>query len=122
MKIYLSHSSGYDYMIELYAPLKESLAREHDIFFPHDEHQDGVNSKDIITASDLIIAETSYPSTGQGIELGWASAASVPIVCMHKSSAKVSSSIRFISDTITEYSDEKEMLTKINELIKERER
>jgi len=115
MKIYLSHSSGYDYKAELYAPLKESLAQEHDIFFPHDEHEDGVDSKDIIANSDIVLAEVSYPSTGQGIELGWANRNRVPIICFYRSGAKVSSALRFISDRVIEYDNSTDMTEKLRQ-------
>lgn len=113
MKLYLTHSSGYDYQTELYKPLKESLAREHDIFFPHDEHTDGIKSKDIIPKCDAILAEVSYPSTGQGIELGWADANDVPIICFYRTGAKMSSALRFISDSFIDYKSEEEMINKL---------
>ena len=113
MKLYLSHSSGYDYTSELYEPLKNSLAKEHDIFFPHDTDSNGVNSKDVIPNCGLMLAEVSYPSTGQGIEIGWADANKVPIICFYRSGAKPSSAIQFTSDHIFEYSTSEEMITKI---------
>jgi hypothetical protein len=112
MQLYLAHSSGYDYKTELYEPLKKSLAKEHDIFFPHDEHDDGVNSKNVIPGCDAVLAEVSYPSTGQGIELGWADAANVPIICFYRTGAKISSALRFISGTIVEYDTIDDMIEK----------
>lgn len=40
-------------------------------------------TKDIIKTCDLMIAEVSLPATGLGIELGWAKAFKVPILCMY---------------------------------------
>jgi hypothetical protein len=114
MKLYLTHPSNYDYQTELYQPLKASLGKTHDIFFPHDEHPDGVLSKDIIPACDYVLAEVSEPSTGQGIELGWASAAGMPIVCFHRQGTKVSSSLRFITNQIFEYTDSEDMLATLS--------
>lgn len=113
MKLYLTHSSGYDYRGELYEPLKSSLGKEHDIFFPHDEHEDGIKSKDIIPASDAILAEVSYPSTGQGIELGWADASEVPIIGFYRSGANVSSALRFVALRLFEYESKEDMLQKL---------
>lgn len=114
MKLYLTHSSGYDYKNELYEPLKKSLSKEYDIFFPHDEHVDGVKSKDIIPTSYAILAEVSYPSTGQGIELGWADANNIPIICFYKSGVKISSALRFVSNRLVEYETEDDMIEKLN--------
>jgi hypothetical protein len=113
MKLYLSHSSGYNYKSELYEPLKSNLADEYDIFFPHDDHIDGVESKDILASSDVIIAEVSFPSTGQGIELGWADFQNKPIVCFYRSGSKVSSAIRFVSATVIEYESTADMIQKL---------
>ena len=73
MKIYISHSTGFDYQKELYEPIKNSeLYNSHEIIFPHDKSSEVSNSKEVIKGCDMVIAEVSYPSTGMGIELGWA--------------------------------------------------
>ncbi len=112
MKIYLSHSSGHDYETELYQPLRQ-LSVAHDIYFPHDEQNKGGESKEAITSSDLVLAEVSHPSTGQGIELGWASAQDIPIVCFHRTGSKVSSALQFISSGFIEYESTQDMVDKI---------
>ena len=72
MKIYISHSSKYDYINKIYNPIKEShLNQRNTFFFPHDNNNKVINTKDVISKYDLIIAEVSLPATGQGIELGW---------------------------------------------------
>src|SRR5258708_4223441 len=105
MKIYIAHSTNYDFKNELYVPLRNSaLNSQHDIVLPHENDtfiktKDIIREsdlviaetksdsliisfvliKDIIRESDLVIAETSYPSTGEGIELGWADSFKVPV-------------------------------------------
>lgn len=116
MKLYLTHPSNYDYQTELYEPLKRSIGQVHDIFYPHDEHADGVLSKDIIPACDLVLAEVSVPSTGQGIELGWASAAGVRIICFHRPDAQISSALRFVSQDVFTYTGTEDLLTRLAEL------
>ena len=111
MKLYLAHSSGYDYVTELYEPLKAGLSTSYEIFFPHDTHKAGVNSKEIIPTCDVVIAEVSYPSTGQGIELGWADLNNVPIICFFRTGASASSALRFICSTIVEYETAEDMVT-----------
>ncbi len=93
MKIFVSHSSNYDFEKELYAPLRESdLNNKQEIILPHEDGQD-IITKDIIKDCSLVVAEVSCPSTGQGIELGWADMFNVPIVCMHKEGIEPSSSV-----------------------------
>lgn len=113
MKIYLSHSSGFDYQSELYEPLKQTLSKEHVIFFPHDSENVNTKSKDIIITSNYVLAEVSYPSTGQGIELGWADASNVPIICFYRKGTKISSSIDFVSRELFEYSSNEEMIQRL---------
>ncbi|TAL14179.1 hypothetical protein EPN95_04205 [Patescibacteria group bacterium] len=114
MKIYLSHSTNYDYEKDLYGPLKtSSMGREHQILFPHDTENSSANSKDPILHGDLVIAEVSYPSTGQGIELGWANDGDMPILCIYKKNAKISSALRFITNELIEYENEEDMLNKL---------
>ena len=68
MKIYVSHSSNFDYINKLYNPIKSSnLMASNVFFFPHDKHKNGIKTKDIIGTFDLVIAESSLPATGQGI-------------------------------------------------------
>ncbi|RYF28728.1 MAG: hypothetical protein EOO17_04300 [Chloroflexi bacterium] len=61
----------------------------------------------------MIIAEVSLPSTGQGVELGWADMYKIPIICIYKSGSKPSSALRFVSSKSIEYSDEKDMIEKL---------
>ncbi len=109
MKIYLAHSSRYDYQHKLYEPLKQTIGRQHEVFYPHDEHEEGARSKGMIASSDVVLAEVSYPSTGQGIELGWADAAGVPIVCFYRADTQPSGALKFICDTSIPYGDTDEM-------------
>ncbi|HSX30475.1 MAG TPA: nucleoside 2-deoxyribosyltransferase [Candidatus Saccharimonadales bacterium] len=114
MKIYLSHSGNYDYESELYTLLRASaLARTHQIFFPHDKENIDVNTRSLIEHSDLVLAEVSYPSTGQGIELGRASASGTPILCFYKTGSKISSSLRFVATDFLEYTNAEDMLSKL---------
>ena len=114
MRIYLSHSSSFDFNSELYEPLKQSqLNIQHQIYFPHDTVNIDVKSKEVIQKVDLLIAEVSYASTGQGIELGWAEAQNIPIICFYKLTSKFSSSLKFVTSDIIEYSDENDFLDKL---------
>ncbi len=67
---------------------------------------------------DLIIAEVSFPATGQGIELGWASMLDIPIICIYKEGAKVSGSLHAVSKKLLMYTDEQNMIDDITGTLK----
>jgi nucleoside 2-deoxyribosyltransferase len=100
MKIYVCHASSFDFVKELYEPLNAIAG--HSFVLPHDDGND-VHSKDVIASCDLVIAEVSFPSTGMGIELGWADAAGVPIACIHRSDTKVSDAVRHVARETAAY-------------------
>ncbi|MDB5258993.1 MAG: hypothetical protein JWO73_201 [Candidatus Taylorbacteria bacterium] len=87
-----------------------------DFFLPHEDGREA-NNKQIITTSDLMIAEVSFSSTGQGIEMGWANLSGVPIICMYKKGSKVSGWLKDVSDSVIEYSDSADMIGKIEDFI-----
>jgi len=114
MHIYVAHSSGFDYQKKLYTPIRGShLYIEHHIVFPHERADGFVNTKEIIEKSTVILAEVSYSSTGLGIELGWADAAQIPIICMYAEGSKPSKSLRAISAVFAQYQTPKDMVEKI---------
>ena len=117
MKIYIGHSKNFDFKKELYQPLKQSgLASKHELVFPHETDQ-VINSKDIIKNCDLMIAEVSFPATGLGIELGWANCFERQIICIYKTGSKISSSLKVVTNTFIEYSDNEELVNKLSEVL-----
>ena len=121
MKIYISHSSKYDYKNKIYNPIKQSnLVRENTLFFPHDDNKI-VNTKEMIANYDLVIAEVTLPATGQGIELGWADYAKTPIVCLYEKGAKISSSLKFITNDFIEYESEIYMINQISKYVQNKQ-
>jgi len=115
MNIYISHCGGnYDYENELYKPIKESgLAEVHHFFLPHEPQNIDTDAVTELKHTDILVAEASFPSTGQGIELAQAKAAGVPIVCFYRTGAKTSSSLRFVTDKIIEYTDISDLFVKL---------
>jgi hypothetical protein len=114
MNIYISHSSGYDYENELYKPIKESgLSAIHHFFLPHEPENIDAAATDELKQTDVLVAEASLPSTGQGIELGQANVAGVPIICFYKTGTKPSGSLRFVTNKIVEYGDIHDLLAKL---------
>ena len=119
MNIYISHSSKYDYISNIYNPIKQSkLAQSNTFFLPHENKV--IKTKDIISNCDLVIAEVSLPTTGQGIELGWADYANKPILCIYRKGVEVSSSLKFITNHFIEYDDVNDMIHKITDFIENR--
>lgn len=119
MKIYVAHSRNFDFKNGLYKPIQESsLFKEHSFVFPHDKSSEPFSSKDFFQKDcDMVIAEVSYPSTGLGIELGWANAFNLPIICIYKKGSEVSNSVKAVTQNITEYSNEIDMLENISKSI-----
>lgn len=114
MNIYVSHAGNYDYENELYKPIKESeLYSQHHFFLPHESKNANIAAKEELEQTDLFVAEVSQPSTGQGIELGLASTKGVRIVCFYKAGSKPSSSLRFVTNNVVEYSSTNDLLTKL---------
>lgn len=113
MKIYVAHSTSFDYKTELYEPLKEISIPNLEIYLPHDAGNDGKNSKDIIASCDYVIAEVSYPSTGVGIELGWANEKNVAIMCVYKSGTKYSKALHAVSETFIAYDSVPALINKL---------
>ena len=122
MKIYISHSSKYDYINKIYNTIKEShLNQRNTFFFPHDNNNKVINTKDVISKYDLIIAEVSLPATGQGIELGWADYAKTPILCIYKKGVQISLSLKFITNDFIAYENDIDMINKIDNYIKNKD-
>lgn len=114
MRIYIAHAGSFDYQKKLYEPIRRSpLFQQHEFIFPHAETTDGKHSKDVIESCDLVLAEVSEPSLGEGIELGWANAAGIQIVCVHETDAEPSSSIHHVSGAIHTYTNAEELLRHI---------
>jgi hypothetical protein len=117
-RIYVTHSTGFDYRSELYSVLRNSALNEkYDLILPHEKGEKVANSKKVIASSNLVIAEVSHPSTGQGIELGWADSADVPILCIYMFGKNVSQSLRTITNRFISYKTDRDMLEKVSKAV-----
>lgn len=109
-RIYISHSKNYAFGEHLYKPIIESHLRDElDIILPYEVEGKVKNSKDIIAAVDMVIAEVSYPSTGQGIELGWADMLGKQIVGFYREGTQPSEGVKIIVPQLLSYKDDKEI-------------
>lgn len=118
MKIFISHSSQYDYISKIYEPIENSIIyKNNEFIFPHEDKNKMINTKEIIESCDIMIADVSLPSTGQGIELAWADFAKIPIVCIYEKDAQISSALKFITNNFIEYANNDDMINKITNFV-----
>ena len=120
MEIYVTHSRSFDFKNELYLPIKNSsLNREHKFIFPHEVSDEPFDSKPLIMSGrlGLLIAETSYKSTGQGVEIGWADSVNIPIALLYKSGLQPSNSLSRVSNLWIGYSSDSELIKGIERII-----
>ena len=120
MRIYIAHSTDFDYKNELYLPIRQSdLNSQHEFVLPHEFSNEPFDSKTFISGGiDLVLAEVSFASTGMGIELGWADSSGVPVTCFYKSGTTPSGSLKVVTDKIVEYSSHQELISGIENIIK----
>lgn len=116
MKIFISHSTGFDYKKELYEPIKSHFENS-DIEFIYPEDA-GINSFNVIKSCDAFIAEVSFPSTGSGIEIGWANSFGKPVHCLHKANCKPSGALKLVTSNIYAYKETEELISILNKIIK----
>lgn len=118
MKIYIAHSREFDYETELYQPIRQATnLLQSEIILPHELGYDNHQDRGFYRTLDLIIAEVSHPATGLGIELGWAYDDKTPTICIYKTGAKVSGSLRAITGQFYEYDNDNELIKIIEEQI-----
>jgi nucleoside 2-deoxyribosyltransferase len=96
-KIYVIHSSSYDFKNELYEPLRRIT--DFEFIFPHIKEGEVIDSKDLIKQSDIVLAEVSYSSAGSGIEMGRAESYGIPIVAIYQKNREYSSAISFVANS-----------------------
>lgn len=119
MKIYIGHSTSFNFEQELYAPLRVSaLQGQHELIFPHAESAEHFSSKQLFESGcDLMVAEVSFASTGLGIELGWANLLNVPLLLLHKKGTTPSGAVQILKSPIRTYSNPSEIAGLIQEQI-----
>ena len=124
VNIYVAHSRSFDFVKELYEPIRESvLSRTHTIVLPHEASDEPFDSKTYLRdEADVLIAEVSEPSIGLGMELAWADQYRVPIICVYRSGANVSSSVRTVSNRFLEYASGPELIRGLETILEHEDR
>ena len=118
MRIQFGHTRDFDFENELYLPVRRSgLWNEHDILLPYSGEPP--DSRETLKTQDLFVAEVSFPSTGLGIELGFASLYGVPILCVYRQGTRLSNSLRFVTDSFLEYATSDELVDGIADRVQD---
>lgn len=113
MRIYVSHSSHYDFENKLYAPIEKSgLGQEFEFILPHKNTEELFDVRGAIERAeiDLVLAETSYPSTGQGIELAWFHASGIPIECVYLEDSVLPKSLKLLTNKFFDYETSEDLV------------
>jgi hypothetical protein len=119
MKIYIGHSRDFDYINELYLPLRQSALNSiMEIILPHESDGQPFNSKDDFKTVDFMVAEISYPSTGLGIEIGYADIYQIPIIIAYKKGFKVSGSAKSLGSHMIEYANIQDLVKRLTPILK----
>ena len=119
MNIYVAHSRNFDFKSELYQPLRGSeLNDTHNFVLPHEHSDEPFTSKDFLQDNcDVMIAEVSSHATGIGIEVGWADAYNVRIICVYKTDSNLSGSLKVVCDTFVEYQNPSDLINKLSKIL-----
>ncbi len=114
MKIIVTHASSFDFEKELYEPLRKAVeGTGHVLIFPHVWHEQNKSTKEFLKDAGLLIGEVSHPSTGAGIELGWADMLGVPLLFLRKHGAKSSSALKYLTGEYIDYQDQADLTQKV---------
>ena len=113
MKIYVSHKRGMVNQEQFYSIFDERF------ILPHKNSDESYKSKELFQSHgcDLILAEVSEPSTGQGIELGWANAYGIKIICISREGSKPAKSLGVITEVHQIYKNLNELAQNLERIL-----
>ena len=115
MKIFVAHASNFAFKEKLYEPIRASdLNATHEFWLPQETDEDWV-TLDFMRTCDALVVDVSIPSTGAGIEMGWANALGIPILGIYEKGSKPSASAEYTTKMYREYSSSEEMLKILEE-------
>lgn len=113
MKIFVAHSSSFDFKTKLYEPIRTSaLSSEHEILLPQEGDIEEI-TRDMIRNSDVLVAEVSAPSLGAGIEMGWADSFHHPVIAIYEKGSTPSFSIDNVVTDRIEYDGPADLISKL---------
>lgn len=118
MKIFLAHASSFDFRTKLYEPIRASALNDKHEFILPQEHGKEVVTKETIRSCGLFIIDASLPSTGAGVELGWADAFNVPAIIIHEKGSAPSVALLHLTESFIEYDDPDDLIEKLGTALK----
>ena len=122
MRIFIAHATGFPEKAAFYKALRNSeLNTSHELILPEEDIELQPHSRGDIHNYNLVIAEVSSPSHGVGIELAWAEAANVPVVCVYKKGAEFSGSLHSVCNKFMMYTDFDNMISDITRALEQYE-
>lgn len=117
MKIFVAHASNFAFKEKLYVPIRASeLNTKYEFWLPQETDEDWV-TLDFMRTCDALVVDASIPSTGAGIEMGWANALGIPILGIYERGSKPSASAEYTTKMYREYSNSQEMLRIVDEFL-----
>ena len=119
-KWFVSHPSGGMQHTPTFFNAISTFSAEQDsieLVYPHNEEGDVQLTKDSISSCDLVIVEVSIPSTGSGIELGWANASGKPILAFHQGGSEPSPAIKFVTQDLKVYVTEEHIIEALRGMV-----
>lgn len=117
---FVSHPSGGMQHTPTFFNAINDFAKQHtniSFKFPGETKEDIQRTKDDIASAELVLVEVSIPSTGSGIEMGWANAAGVPIIAFHQGGAEPSPAVKFATRDIHVYVTEEHIMDVLKALV-----
>lgn len=117
---FVSHPSGGPQHTPTFFNAIDHFAREHSkiaIVFPHTTAEEVHLTKKAIETCDRILVEISIPSTGSGIEMGWANAVGKPITAFHQGGSEHSPAVKFATEDIHVYITEDDIVEQLGKLV-----
>lgn len=113
MKVFIAHPSTIDFRKEIYGPIRSSaLNAEHEFFLPQENEIETI-TKELIKGCDALVLDVSAPSTGGGIEFGWADAFGKKLIVMHKTGTRYPGSVANVMPATFQYDDAEDMVAKL---------
>jgi hypothetical protein len=91
---------------------------EYDFVFLLDTPNYLPNTKELIKSYSAVVAEMSYPSTGAGIEIGWADALNIPIIFIHNELYNPPPYLKTMSPHIIKYDKPTEIPLQLEPVLK----
>ena len=103
---FISHPSGGLHHTPMFFETIKGFAKQNpdiNLVWPHAGNDEVQATKNDLQSADLLLVEVSIPSTGSGIEMGWANDANKPIIAFHQAGTQPSPAVKFVTEQIHTY-------------------